>query len=172
MAKVFVQFILSAKYNLPCYELLITPTEPHVLNCITEWERDLDKTFNTPQRRHILRFTYKSSICTKTQETNFKILTRWYRTPANLKKIFPDTSDQCWRCQGEKGTILHIFWSCPKLEHFWKEVHRILQKFTECEIPDNPAFFLLHASSIPGKIYKKSIICHLLDAAKACIPLK
>lgn len=38
-------------------------------------------------------------------------------------------------------------------------------------IPEDPAFFLLHASDIPEKVYKESIIRHLLDAAKECVPL-
>lgn len=39
------------------------------------------------------------------------------------------------------------------------------QKFTEYKIPNDPA------SNIPPKTYKKSIIRHLLNAAKSCIPL-
>lgn len=104
------------------------------------------------------------------QETNYKILTRWYRTPS-LLKIFPRTSDLCWRCQQEKGTLIHIFWSCPRIQNFWKEVRRIIQKFTDRTVPDEPAYFLLHATDTPARVYKKSIVRHLLDAAKACIPL-
>lgn len=39
------------------------------------------------------------------------------------------------------------------------------------EIPDNPEFFLLHLSEIPISKYKKSILRHLINAARACIPL-
>lgn len=66
---------------------------------------------------------------------------------------------------------MHIFWSSPRMANFWKVVRRIVQKFTDRNIPDKPAFFLLHASDTPEHIYKKSVTCHLLDAAKACIPL-
>lgn len=104
------------------------------------------------QTTYPLGFTYKSSICTGIQETNFKILTRWYNTPAKLHRVFPSTSDHCWRCQEEQGILLHIFWNCPKLEQLWKEVCLIAQKFTERPFSDDPAFFLFHASNIPGKI--------------------
>lgn len=123
------------------------------------------------KRQHLLRLTHKSSICAKIQETNYKILSRWYRTPALVHKFFPATSDLCWHCLSDKGTLLHIFWSCPRLKHFWRVVREIVQKFTDRNIPDDPAFFLLHASNIPERVYKKSVIRHLLDAAKACILL-
>lgn len=105
------------------------------------------------------------------QETNYKLVTRWYNTPVKLQKFFPSCSGRFWRCQGDRGTILHIFWTCPRLEEFWKTIQHTVQKFTERPILADPAFFLLHASNMSGKAYKKSLIRHLLDAAKACIPL-
>lgn len=63
------------------------------------------------------------------------------------------------------------FWSCSKIEGFWREVQRITQKFCEDEIPEDPALFLLHDFKISVKKYKESIVCHLLNAAKVCIPL-
>lgn len=109
--------------------------------------------YDTKQR--IINFAIKSSLCTKSQETNFKILTRWYLTPTRLHKCFPNTLDRCWRCREEEGSLLHIFWSCPRLENFWGEVRRITQKFTEYNIPEDAAFFLLHHSKILAKICKK-----------------
>lgn len=153
------------------YQLLITPLDDFRLHYIDEWERDLQCTLTTRQKQNILHFTYRSSICTKMQETNYKILTRWYNTPAKIHKIFPSSSDRCWRCQNDRGTILHIFWTCPLLERFWRTVQNTIQKFTDRQIANDPAFFLLHAAHSSSKVYKKSLIRHLLDAAKACIPL-
>lgn len=53
---------------------------------------------------------------------------------------------------------MHIFWSCPRIENFWKEVRRIAQKFSDQEIPEDPSFFLLQDTKIPVKSYKKSIL--------------
>lgn len=153
------------------YSLLITPPSDYIPPGLTKWEEELGCSFNLTQRQRILRFTHKSSICAKTQETNYKILSRWYRTPTLLHKISPTISEECWRCQRDKGTLLHIFWSCPKLSRFWKVVHETIQLFTDRIIPKDPALFLLHATDIPDKVYKRSVIRHLLDAARACIPL-
>lgn len=127
------------------YNLLITTLKDHQLPWLTKWQSDLFHYF-------------KPSICTSFQKTNFKLMTQWYYTPSLLHKFFPTTTDQCGRCQEGRGTLLHVFWSCPKLDYFWKEV------------PDDPAFFLLHISTIPVKIYKRLILRHLLNAAKSCIP--
>lgn len=95
-------------------------------------------------------------MCTKTQESNYKILTRWYYTPQLLHKCFPNTSDRCWRCQEGRGTLLHIFWACPLLKQFWTIVRTFTQKFTDHQIPDDPAFFLLLDTTIPVQRYQNS----------------
>lgn len=128
-------------------------------------------TFSPRQKQNIILFTFKSSVCTKIQETNFKIFSRWYNTPRKLQRFFPSTSGLCWRCGGDRGTILHIFWDCPLLEQYWKIIQQTIQNFTERPILSDPGFFLLHATDMLSKKYKKSLLKHLLDAAKSCIPL-
>lgn len=152
------------------YTILNTPSQPLDLPCITKWETDLQISFTTIQKQNMVALSLKSSICTTIQETNYKILTRWYLTPSRLHIMFPGTSKHCWRCQKDEGTLLHIFWSCTKLKNFWTMVRSISQKFMDYQIPNDPAFFLLHVSSITPKKYKKSILRHL-TTAKSCIPV-
>lgn len=72
--------------------------------------------------------------------------------------------------EGGGLTTTHLL-VLPKLEKLLGEVRRITQTFTEYKIQDDTAFFLLLLSTILTKSYKKSLVCHLLNAAKACIPL-
>lgn len=123
------------------------------------------------QKKSFITFSLKTSICTKIQELDYKILTRWYYTPQLLHKYFPATTDTCWRCQADKGTLLHIFWSCPLLQHFWTTVPANTQRFTDHMIRNDQAFLLLHATTILAQSYKRSIVRLLLNAAKSCIPL-
>lgn len=95
------------------YALLNFPSDQPQLSFLQKWEVDLNQSFTVLERQNILRFSLKSSICTKIQETNYKILTRWYYMPQLLQKYYPTTTDRCWRCQTDRGTLLHIFWSCP-----------------------------------------------------------
>lgn len=47
--------------------------------------------------------------------------------PHLLHKHYPTMSDRCCRCQDGGGTLLHIFWSCPKLTHFWARSEGLLK---------------------------------------------
>lgn len=106
------------------YALLISPPEDFRLPYLTKWETNLGQTFAHDQARQIIQFALKSSVCTHIQECNCKLLTRWYHNLSVLSCFFPETSD---RCRGERGTLPHIFWACPGLETFWREVCRLVQ---------------------------------------------
>lgn len=151
------------------YALLSAPPEDFIMPGLRKWERDLDQTFTPSQRQNIIYLSIKSLRCTKTQELNYKLLTRWYYTPQTLNNIFPATSDRCWRGCEEQGTLLHIFCLCPIIRQFCQEIQRIINKRTEYQIPDDLAFFLLQYSQIPLKKYKNSVLSHLVNAAKSCI---
>ena len=139
---------------------------------INKWERDLGRKFSLTQRKHIICLALNSSVSTRIQESNYKLLNQWYYTPVKMHKFSIENSEYCWRCGLEQGTLLHIFWSCVKIRKYWLEVQRISQKFTEIQLPDDPAFFLLHSSQIPVRAYKKSVLCHLINAAKSGITLQ
>lgn len=122
------------------------------MSFLQKWKIDLQRSFRVTQKQNILRFSLKSSIFRKTQQSNYKILTRWYYMPQLLHKYYPNTTDSCWRCQTDRGMHLHIFWSCPLLKHFWSTVRKVTQKFTDHRIPDDLAFFL----SMPTQYQQKS----------------
>lgn len=153
------------------YQLLISPPEGFRPPYLAKWERVLGIKLNERQAERIFLFTYKTSICAAQQEAGFKVLSHWYFTPDRVHRMFPQSTDICWRCGEEEGSLLHIFWSCRLLAPFWSEVHRITQKFTDRELPRTPEFFLLHHHEIPSKAYRKSILPSLITAAKSCIPL-
>lgn len=82
------------------YALLNTPPQQPCLPCITKLETDLHRTFSTSQKPNMISFSLKSSLCTKMQETNNKILARWYLTPSHLHIIFLDKPEHCWLRKG------------------------------------------------------------------------
>lgn len=151
--------------------MLVTPGESFRPPYIAQWERDLSISFTDHQMDRMLFFAYKTSICSRYQEIGYKCLTRWHHTPAKLHKMYPACSPTCWRCGGEIGSYLHIFWSCPTLQSFWTSVLRITQKFTDHTLLPDPALFLLHHHDFPRASYRKSILPLLFTAAKSCIPL-
>lgn len=56
------------------------------------------------------------------QEKNYKIISRWYRCPADTGRYVPLGADVCWRCQLEKGDLLHLWWECPLVKAFWESL--------------------------------------------------
>lgn len=116
-------------------------------------------------------YAHKGSLNVATQECGFKLITRWYRTPTLLHKFSPCISDRCWRCKQEEGSMLHIWWSCPLLQNFWKMVHGTITSLTSENISFNPAQYLLHYNSIPKKTIFK-IFTHVHDkCSKTLYPM-
>lgn len=152
------------------YNILLTITSQSVPPFLRKWERDLNTTFTEDQKTRIFLFAHKSSLCSKYQEITYKILTRWYRTPSVLASIFPGHSPLCWRCGTQTGTLLHIFWECPALAAFWGPVLQIIHKLTDVALQDNLAAILLNLTPMSCRRYRKSLLKHLLSAARACVP--
>lgn len=135
-----------------------------------EWETALQKSFTDTQWNNACILAHKCSISTSNQETSYKILTNWYFTPARLHSWFPEISENCWRCGSAKGDMLHIWWYCPSIRAFWDSVCARIQAITETGIALSPECCLLHISNYSLSRYKKSIVRHMLNAAKTIIP--
>lgn len=81
-------------------------------------ELDLGRTFSEGQSIKIIQSIFKTATCTKIEETNYKIISQWYRTPAILQRCFPNITDKCWRCQLERGLYYIFFGLVLELGHF------------------------------------------------------
>lgn len=142
------------------YQLLITPRDDHQLQCSTRGKG----TCSVPSRSVKNKIFFTSHIDPQYVQRHRRPTTKLSRDGTILLQNYKRSSlDHCWRCQGDRGTILHIFWTCPILERFWRTIQHTAQ-FTERPILADPASFLSR------KTYKKSLTRHLLDTAKACIP--
>lgn len=90
------------------------------------------------------------------------------RPPSNCSKLPPR---YCWRCSAKEGSLLHIWWECPLIQNFWKEIHRLRVQITTFKIEFSPTQLLLHDSTIPKKDYHQSLSLHLLNAMKMFLPV-
>lgn len=102
------------------------------------------------------------------QETSYKILTQLYITPSKIKSWSPSAFDICWHCNSEKGTFLHLCWTCLPISHFFLEP---CQKMDCIHHSDKirSMFCLLHVNAYSCRQYKKSLTRHLLNAAKSVV---
>lgn len=70
-----------------------------------------------------------------------------------LSKIYPDLGPNCDKCSNPDATLIHMFWLCPSLEMFWREVFQTLCEILNYTAELNPLivlFVLLKRSSCPG----------------------
>lgn len=90
------------------YKLLHAPLHdqlsPYTRRCPTESGREL----TMADWQKSFHFTHTSSISCYTLEKNFKLISRSYRDPHSLHKIFPSVTPTCWRCGSEEVSYLHI----------------------------------------------------------------
>ena len=153
------------------YSLLTSATAQVRPAYVRRWESDLGTILTETQLTHLYQLTHSSSIDSRTQETNFKLLSRWYRVPADLANIYTSMSPLCWRGCNLRGTLLHIWWDCPLVRPFWEDIRDQIKVVTGVEIPFSPKHFLLHVPTIPIQQYKKCMLPHLLNAARRLLPV-
>lgn len=77
------------------------------------------------------------------REAHYEMLYDWYLYPTKLKKVFPNTSDLCWRGCGLLGDFHHIWRDCPTICPFWKEILAQFKDMLGYPLPDTPDFALL-----------------------------
>ena len=129
------------------------------------------KALTDKQWRYECILAHKGSISTLIQETGYKLLTHWYNTPDKLHRWNPQTPPTCWRCQTERGTLLHIWWECRLIAPFWDKITHLIRKITETELSLDAACCLLHVNQLTLQTYKHSLTKHLINAARSLVPI-
>lgn len=134
------------------------------------WEKDLERHFTPEEWETMNTLLLKGSRNVQIQETNDKLRSRWYRTPALLHRFQPAIPNTCWR--SAVGTLLHIWWQCPSIASFRTDVRSLIATITGVRLDLSPATFLLYHFGPNLKISKSSLILHSINAAKTRIPRK
>lgn len=69
-----------------------------------------------------------------------------------------------------RGTYLHCFWSCPRLQGFWKQVLCEIEIITETRLPLKPELILLNMwGTLKIDVPHKELVELLLCAAHSLI---
>lgn len=162
-----IRHSISKMYSL--LTLLAQTTRP----CNWEkWEKDLDISISPTDRNRILKLMHKSSCSALAQESNYKIVSRWFRNPQILHKMFPNQPARCWRCGAEDGGLLHILWECGAIQPFWSTIQTHISSILSLSVPDDPAFCQLQHQLLLTYLPKHNILPLLLLAAKCCVTAK
>ena len=89
---------------------------------LKKWAREMGKHFTKEQVQMANKHMKKCSSSLAIREIQIKTSMRYHLTPARLAHINKNTNDACWRGCGEKGTLLHCWWSCKLVQPLWKSV--------------------------------------------------
>lgn len=56
--------------------------------------------------------------------------------------MFPDFSPNCDKCQSPNSSLIHMFWTCPSLEKFWRNVFQTLSLTLDTVLEPDPLLAL------------------------------
>lgn len=102
------------------------------------WGQDLDMHFSEGEWDRVLDRMHTSSPCARHGLIQFKVLHRLHITNSKLARIYPDANPACSRCKHSPCTLAHMFWLCPVLETFWREIFKFFNEIAGLSIDPNP----------------------------------
>jgi hypothetical protein len=76
------------------------------------------------------------------KEMQIKTTLRFHLTPVRIAIIKNTTNNRCWQGCGGKGSLVHFWWECKRVQPLWKKIW-ILPKNLNIDLPYNPAIPLL-----------------------------
>ena len=79
---------------------------------------------------------------------------RFHLSISRLSKIYRDTEDICVKCGGTHCHLTHMFVSCPKLEHYWNSIFKILSKMLAITLEPCPLVAIFGVSPTPHALSK------------------
>ncbi|XP_059822620.1 Bardet-Biedl syndrome 5 protein homolog isoform X1 [Hypanus sabinus] len=146
----FQKGLISKLYNI----IMKIHSEP-LYKTKNDWERELNLIIPIENWDRILQLVNTFSICAKHSLIQFKVVHRAHISKDKLAHFYSYRNPICDRCQFETASLTHIFWSCPLLKKYWKDIFDIISMVLNIDLQPHPitAIFglpmmdLLHLSS-------------------------
>lgn len=101
-----------------------------------KWEGVLETSISDTIWQKIIQRIPSSSVCLMVIQ--FKIVHRLHWSKERLSKIKTDLDPTCDRCRQLPATLLHMFWSCPKLHGFWQSIFETFSRICGKTIHPSP----------------------------------
>lgn len=133
------------------YNIILSLHCPSLSTLKTLWEQDLGLQLTDDIWDSILARVHSSSVCARHGLIQFKILHRLHLSKVKLSRIYPELDPACDRCKLAPASLIHMFWSCPRLAPFWTSVFETLSQFLQVPIDPTPliAIFCVIPDNVP-----------------------
>ncbi|XP_059830496.1 uncharacterized protein LOC132396708 [Hypanus sabinus] len=106
------------------------------------WEQDLNISLSEESRDSGLKSVNSTSLCARHCLLQFKIIYRAHLSKSKLSRFYPSVSTLCDKCKRGVASLIHMYWFCPSLEKFWKEVFTTLSCILNQHLEPNPLIAL------------------------------
>ena len=120
------------------YNEIMDSSYPSMQYIRTHWEDELGASLLDEEWDMAPSRVHSSSTCSRLALIQFKVIHRLHISKAKFAKIFPNINPLCDRCKQAPATILHMFWSCPTLVHFWSNIFHTISKAYDINIVPSP----------------------------------
>lgn len=97
------------------------------------WETESNLFLTGEEWDGICRQQWSVTSSPSWREFSWKNVFRYFITPAQKSNYSHNTT--CWRhCGHARANHFHIFWECPRVVPFWKEIHKVMETIFQKKI--------------------------------------
>ena len=65
--------------------------------------------------------------------------------------------DKCWRCEKERGPLVHMFYECETVHNLWMAVIQRINKILKIEFREGPASCILGISPMKSGLSTQNV---------------
>ncbi len=120
------------------YSKLLGVRQAPLIKIKTVWEQDLNLSVPEDTWETVFKLINDTSLCARHCLLQFKVVHRTHISKTKLSKFYPDVDPYCDKCKTEEASLIHMFWTCPSLEKFWREVFQTLSLIVSLDIEPDP----------------------------------
>lgn len=138
----------TKKHVSNLYKRLSLDVTQNTWNIKEKWELELNILIEDELWDNLCKGSHTGINSQSWKEFDWKLKVRYFHTPLVISNFVKDPSAAlCWRNCGKVGDHTHIFWDCPVIQVYWKNVKEELENILGMEVPSSPLFYLLGAMS-------------------------
>lgn len=94
------------------------------------WEAETGQEYSADDWQDMLSNMHRGTKWIVVKETVVKLHIRLHYTPVRLHTMYPLVPDTCFRGCTDRGTHLHIFWSCKTIKPLWQQASIVVSLIT------------------------------------------